>query len=525
MHTTGLVLLPPIIVLIMAFLLKRLQLALIIGLASAALIGTNFSFKAGGFLLGSRILEHFTDIDNIYTYSFLLFVGMIIVMINLSGGAQAFARRVTQKITSAKNAETTLIPISLSLFLDDYLNSLTVGSIMRPITDLFKIPRAKLAFLVHSLSGAIVILVPISSWVTMILSQLDQAGVQPIVGQETRIIADPFFIYLGIIPFIFYALLTILSVSFIVRRSISFGPMHTHETVAAETNNLFNGKQPIKQIDAQETHGSTLDLFIPLIVLVASVLIGIPYYGGYYLLGGQYSLLESFQRNNQTFFIMFIGSIAALVIGAIYSLIQKTISLQQIPTIIWQGINLMLNAVIIVGLASTLGYMLRVDLHTGNYLALLLFTFISLTLLPCIFFITACITSLILGTAWGTIALLIPIALPMITTLSEVGTPTTPDMLPILFPALGAILSGALFGDHTSPIAGATIVSATSTGSYPLDHSITQFPYALPTVIGSIVAFLLSGFLMEYGILINASISLTVGIITNFGLLTWLNKK
>lgn len=523
MQNTWLVLLPPIIVLISAFLTKRLHLSLIIGLVTASLIVTNGAFSDSALLIGKRLCTQLQDPDNLYMYSFLLIIGILIALINQTGGAQAFAKTITKHLTNARSAETSSLLLSCTLFLDDYLSNLTAGYVMRPITDRFSIPRAKLAFLVHSMTGPLVILIPVSSWVAMITSQLDQAGVS--THNAVKILADPFYVYIKSIPFIFYSFLLIASIWFIVRRSISYGPMHKHHIIARTTGNLFGGKTPIKDLsdNPPSSNSSIFDLVLPIITLIGSVIIGILYSGGYYLFGGTYTLIEALKNNNKTFTILFVASIVALGISLFFSLIRKKIMISTIPTLTKNGLQLMISPVLMLILAATLGLILRLDLHTGTYLAQLLLGSFSISLLPFMFFVVSLLTATITGTSWGAIALMLPIAIPMLTSFVSTTTPLLPAQIPILFPVLGAIFSGSVCGDHISPISETTIMASTSSGTYPIDHAHTQFPYTLPAIISSALAFVIVGLLINQNMWIMTLVPLGIGICCCFILLSLFN--
>lgn len=515
MLTSWFVLLPPLLVLAAVLITQRLNLSLIVGLLSAALIAGNGSLSESSSLLIKRIIGQITDPDNLYLYGFLLIIGIIIILFEKSGAAIAFAQRLTKRLKTAKSAQTSAIMLSSALFIDDYLSCLTTGYVMRPIMDRFAVPRAKLAYIIHSLSGPLVILAPISSWLALITSQLENAGVSPVSSPMTKILADPFYIYLKSIPYIFYSLILVASVWFIVRKGISFGSMKFHEVTAKQTGNLFGGKSPIaaSTISLKSEHkGSLWDLVIPLATLLITFVLGIAWAGGYWLFGGELSFLQSIQKNNQTSFVLCMASILTLMVTLILGFTKKTLTRHDIKTSCYEGISLMHTSVIMVFLASTLGLMMRQDLQTGAYLAQILYGIISVALLPLLFYLFSIATALITGSAWGTIALMVPIAIQMVITLLAVATPASPADVSILMPVLGAIFSGAVCGNHISPIAETTIMSANSAGCYPIDHAYTQFWYALPAIIGAGISFWLTGLLLHQSTLISLGISLGIGL-------------
>lgn len=513
---------PPFLVLVTACVTRKLNPSLIAGLISAAVIATDASLIGSINLLAKRFYEKLADIDTFYSYGFLIAIGTMITLIAYTGGVHALAKTIAPRLKRKSSAERYSFFLSMLLFIDDYLSNLTVGTVMRPLTDHIGIPRSKLAFLVHSLSGPLVILVPVSSWVAMITSNLHYAG----VGQENttaiKIYANPFFIYLSAIPFIFYSLILIASVWFIIHYNISYGPMQEHEQIAEQTGNLLGGKQsPVATIPIDhQTHGSLFDLIFPLSALIIGVVFGILYNGNCFIFGGTNSIMQALQQNNNPFAVLFFAGLGSLLLSLASAFIRKGITIASIPALFQDGFMLMIQAIIMITLASLLGAMLKSDLHTGEYLARTLLGSMSITILPFAFFLVALITAVMTGTSWGTIALLLPIAIPMLTATTTIPLPLDSSDIPFLFPVIGAIFSGAVCGDHVSPISETTIMAATSTASYPLDHAYTQIFYALPAIICSGISFLICGQLTGYSTSTNALLSLSIGLLSCLALLT-----
>ncbi len=519
MQLSWLSLVPPLIVICSAAIIRKLNTSLFIGIIAAGFIAANWSPTGTFTLVLERFWGRISDMDTIYLYAFLLTVGIIIALVNQTGGAIAFARTITKRLANSRAAQSSSMLLSFLLFIDDYLSILTVGHVMQPITDRFAISRLKLAFLVHSLAGSVVILSPVSSWVAAINAYLDQAGIGIEATENIKILADPFYIYLRTIPFIFYSFLIIGSVWFIIRKNIAFGPMKEHETSVQHSP----AQQP--NPTGEQTSGTIADLLLPIGILLFSVIIGIAYSGGYYLLGGKYTLLEAFKNNQETFLIMFVASILALAVGTLFGLARNTLAVQELPHITLRGIQLMYLPIVTIFLASTLGILMKDDLFTGRYLAYLLLGSVSVNLLPVMFFIVSLLTTLATGSAWGTFALMILIAIQMLVALLQIPVPADPATIPVLFPVLGAIFSGAVCGDHISPISETTIMTATSTNVSPFEHAYTQLPYALPAVLCTALAFLISGYLISYSAWINVSISLGVSMGLCLLLLLALNRK
>jgi len=513
-NPTWIVTLPPLLVLFFTILTKRLNISLVIGIVAGALIATHYDVGNSVMLIGRQITAKLGDVDTLFMYGFLLTLGIIIVLIEKTGGARAFARTLTKKITDSRTAETSSIVLSFFLFIDDYLSNLTVGTVMRPVTDKFRIPRAKLAYLVHSVSIPLIIIVPISSWMAWIISVLGNSGVAADHDHNLLIKADPFYVYLKSIPYIFYSFIALISLFFIVRWRLTYGPMGRHEKIARETGDLHGHDGGVKMGEAPfEKHDSMIDFLAPIVTFVLCFIVGILFGGGYHLFGGPHSLIEAFKHNNQTFLALFIASIISLTLGLTLAISRNKIKLMEFcKKIVPEGIDMMLQPVIMLTLALLLAAIMTDELHTGTYIGQLISASIPIRFMPCILFLSAATTAFLIGTSWGTIAIFIPIALPIIIAFGGIATPANPEMIPLLYPILGAILAGAACGDNISPISQTTFMAATSSGTKPLTHTATQLPYALPAIIGSAVAFLITGFLKDFSPAVTILISLAAGI-------------
>ena len=255
MQNNWLSIIPPLIVLVLAFTTRRVILSLLCGIISAALILNNFAPYQSLKTVISKIwttseLGSLTSWDafksnwSLFIFLFLLMLGMIIVLVNHSGGAYAYGNYIKKKLKTQKAVQTSSLTLSLLFFIDDHFSALTVGSVMHALTDRFNIARAKVAFLVDSMAAPLCILAPISSWAAYIIMQLKKSGVSSVAQNGTYVLADPFLVYLKTIPFIFYSIIMIASVWFLVRRNLSVGLMHKHEAIANKTGNLFAGKTP-----------------------------------------------------------------------------------------------------------------------------------------------------------------------------------------------------------------------------------------------------------------------------------------
>ncbi|KKP35774.1 MAG: Na+ antiporter NhaC [candidate division TM6 bacterium GW2011_GWF2_32_72] len=509
---------PPIVILLMATFSKKIIPSIIAGCIIACLLTTDFDIFEAAKLLFVR--SHISA-GTLMLFGFVFFVGIIIALINATGGATAFANLITKRIRSARQVESTSFLMAFILFIDDYLSTVTMGYVLQPLTDKFRIPRAKLAFLIHSLGSPVVVMAPISSWIAIITNQLEAAGVSNNPIFAPKFLADQFFVFLKTIPFLLYSILIITSAWIIVRFKLSFGPMAKQEIIASETGNVFGGKSPHK-IAHHETQkkSSIWDLFIPIITLVAGVFIGIPYTGGFWLFGGNNSLVQAFTKCPDIGPILFTSSLIALILGLIFGLWQKKVHFYSWPSLIKEGYNLMFSAILIVFTAGILGSILKNDLHTGQYLSYLLEPILNISFLPATLFLVSFLISLSIGTAWGTLAILIPIAIQMLSQMMGITGAIDLNQAILLCPTLGAVLSGAIAGNQISPISDTTFLTVACTGVYRNDHINTQLWYALPAIIFAFLGFLIMPSVLIYsfwkGMLLTTGFSIGLCVITLF---------
>ncbi|HLB41015.1 MAG TPA: Na+/H+ antiporter NhaC family protein, partial [Candidatus Babeliales bacterium] len=485
----------------------------------------NLELSTTIYLILASFKQQLADLDNWYAYAFVFITGIIVVLLNYSGGTIALARLITDRLKTAKSAQFAAVLLSCCFFIDDYLSCLAVGHIMRPITDRLRIPKANLAFLLAAIPAPLAIAVPISSWVGVIVSRFDQVGIS--LDHGTVIAVDPYTVFLQTIPFVFYAVIMLAGVWFLLYREISFGTLKHHETVAATTGNLFGGQAPlVTPADTPQfvAQCSLTDFLLPILALVSLIIVGVLYQGGYWLLGGTHTLIQVFQQQLNLFPVLFVAAASALSISLLAALVRHKIQWTNVPQIFRDGIKLMFSAILILLLAGVFGTLLREHLHTGEYLANLLLSHIDLIFLPLMIFVVTFLVATATGSAWGTLAIVVPLAVPMIVTLLQLATPLAPDLLYLLLPSLGAILSGAAAGDHFSPISGATVMSASSSGAYLIDHIKTQMEYATPMILATMVAYLVVGWLAPVHSFWGVSLALVAGLATCFGLLLLLHK-
>ena len=526
MLDSSIVLLPPVIVFLCAILTRNVIISLALGIVSASFIATNYQVMGTITLAGTRILSEAIDLDHLYTFLFLLLLGIIIQLLTHVGGIAAYTRIIRQYLTDARSVETTSLLLSCTFFIDDYLNSLTVGSIMRPLTDRFIIPRAKLAFLLNAMSPALCVLIPATSWVAMILMQLQISGVSN--TPNSLIFIDPFSVYIQMIPFLFYPMLIIFSAWLIVRLRLSFGVMNSYEKIAHATANLFGGKKPLTTFGAtspDEENGSLSDFIIPISTFMISILISLLYTGNFCGFGGDRSFFLALQ-NADIFVSLFIGTVMTLGISIAMFSVQGKLSANHLSSLTLSGINLTKNSLLLLLLAWTFTSLLKNDLQTGQYLAHLLIGTIPVFLLPLMFFITSTIVSASTGSAWGTIAIMVPLGVPLLVEFTHLITPGLLSHIAIFLPAVGGIISGSVAGGHFSPIADSMVLGTTSAQCYHLDAVQAQLTYSLPALVGALAAFLIAGLLMPISMWLASIASLITGLIlTTIILLTFNHLK
>lgn len=478
---------PPLLVMVIGYLTHRVVLSLVSGIILAALLAEHFALRTAGEAIAITLWQNFIDTSNLHIFIFLIFLGIIIVMLQFSGGAYAYTQYVKQKVKGKRGVETASLLLSTGLFLDDYLGALTVGSVMHPLTDAQKIPKVKIAFLVDSMACPFAILCPFSGWVAAVLGFLGENGISPMMTEKTLVLATPFTAYLAMLPFLFYSFILIATVWYIVQYKISFGLMKKHEIIAAETGDLYGGNKHhgcnIKAVEHNPHHTTLLEFFLPIAIMLLSFILGVTLSG-----------------NAATGLML--GGLITVVICLAFFIMRGRILIPEIPKVLSEGVKLMYSCIIVLLLAWTLGDFLRNQLHTGQYLAgLMLHSGISVTALPMIVFFAGCVITTTTGSAWGSAAMLFPIVIPLVLSMTNAPPLASIIDVPMLFVVLGAALSGCIAGNHVSPIGDTTIMSCLSTRANLKDHVYTQLQYALPGILITGLCFWMSGYLIEYGLI------------------------
>ena len=477
-------LVPPLVAIVLALITKEVYSSLFIGI----LVGG--FFYANGNPIGA--MEHILKdglVDTALADSwdmgilvFLIVLGTIVVLMNRAGGSAAFGRWASRHIKSKAGAQIATIILGIIIFVDDYFNCLTVGSVMRPVSDASRVSRAKLAYLIDATAAPVCIIAPISSWA---------AAVSGYVGDGQGLSA-----FIGAIPFNFYAILTIVMMFFLIIFKMDYGPMKKH-TLAAENGDIFNGMNPYTGTDEEELNpkGRVIDLILPIIILIVCCVLGLLYTGGAF---SDIDVITAFSDSDASTGLMY-GSVVALIIIIIYYLIRRSMKFKDAMAALPEGFKSMVPAILILTFAWTLKAMTD-SLGSTEFVASIMVGAEGITwFLPALIFLIAVIISFATGTSWGTFGILIPITLvafPMTTSLGVV--------------CMSAAMAGAVCGDHCSPISDTTIMASAGAQCDHVTHVSTQLPYALTVAGVSFVAYIIAGLIPNAAIVLPIAIVLMI---------------
>ncbi|RDU24843.1 Na+/H+ antiporter NhaC family protein [Anaerosacchariphilus polymeriproducens] len=478
---------PPLVAIVLALVNKEVISSLIVGILAGALI-----YSKGNIIemititcqvMGEKIG------GNAYILIFLGLLGAIVIVVTKAGGSAAYGDWAVKRITTRRGASLATIVLGCLIFIDDYFNCLTVGTVMRPVTDKHRISRAKLAYLLDATAAPVCIIAPISSWGASVATYMQQSGC------KNGMIA-----FITTIPYNLYAILTIVMIIIVCVTKLNFGPMKKFEKNAIENGDVFSNKEQAEEEYSSSnngTKGKVYDLVIPIVTLIIATILAMIYTGGGFT--GKCSISDSFGNCDAPLSLV-LGSFIALIITFILFIPRKIISFTDFMEGITEGIKSMVPAFTILILAWTISGICSKDyLNTGGFLGNLVNEFsFPVFILPAFIFIVAGFLGFATGTSWGTMAILIPIGAAI------TSTSNTADLL---YPVLGAILAGAVYGDHISPISDTTILSSTGAGCNHIDHVSTQIVYATVVAGCCLVGFLLSG------LLFNPYVSLLISII------------
>jgi len=485
---------PPILAITLAIITKEVYTSLLVGIFVGCLILTNFNPLIAFTKMFDIIFSKIGDAEwNVPNMIFICFLGALITVITAAGGSRAFAEWASSKIKNRAWAQAAAWLLGLFIFIDDYFNCLTIGAIMKPITDKYRVSRAKLAYILDSTAAPVCIIAPISSWIAYVTSIFAEQF------QATNLDLSPFQVFMQIIPWNFYALLTILMVGIICFTDLEFGPMARFEYRAINTGQLNEERGvPPSGDDLSgikvSSKGKASDLILPLVALIILTVIWMLYTGGFF--AGS-SLREAFANTNAVVSLAYAAFICVVFCGVLY-IPRGLLTFNDFMASVIQGMKSMIPTLVILALAWTLGG-ISSELGTGTYVADLFTENVSTALMPAIIFLISCFISFSIGSSYGTFAVMLPIAIPMAVAADA-----------HLLSMIAAVLAGGVFGDHCSPVSDTTIMSSSGASCHHIDHVTTQLPYAITVGVISLIGFLVGGFIQNIVIVLPLSIILLV---------------
>lgn len=490
---------PPVIAIGLALITKEVYSSLFVGILSGGIIyaaasGTGFegTFKA---VVQDGLITNLSNAYNVGILVFLVVLGIIVVLMNKAGGSRAYGEWAAAHIKGRRGAALSTFFLGVLIFVDDYFNCLTVGSVMRPITDKHNISRSKLAYLIDSTAAPICIIAPISSWAAAVSGTVE--GVNGIS------------LFINTIPYNLYAFLTILMVIFISASDTDYGPMKIHED-NAKNGDIFTTQNNTYEQDAQPVteRGRVIDLILPVAVLIVFCVVGMIYTGGFF---SGTDFVTAF-ANCDAAYGLSLGSISALIVIIAYYMFRRVLKFNECMDSIAAGFKQMVPAILILTFAWTLKTMTN-HLEAGAFVSGVVQSATALSvLLPVILFVVAIGLAFATGTSWGTFGILIPIVTSVFEAeLANVAqTGEIPSMVII---CISACLAGAVCGDHCSPISDTTIMASTGAQCDHVNHVSTQLPYALTVAAVCVVGYLLSGFVHNVFIVLGFSAALMLAVL------------
>lgn len=484
LYATIWALLPPLVAIVLALITKEVYSSLFVGIVVGALIYSGFKFEGTVTqIFEGGIIKVLSDSYNVGILIFLVILGSVVCMMNKAGGSAAFGRWASKKIHTRVGAELAAIVLGILIFIDDYFNCLTVGSVMRPVTDRHHVSRAKFAYLIDATAAPVCIIAPISSWAAAVSGFVE--------GQ------DGLAIFVRTIPYNFYAILTIVMMVGMVLMKTEFGAMKTHEINALNGDLYTTSARPYENATDDETpnpRGKVIDLVIPIVVLVICCVISMIYTGGFF---SGTDFVTAFSQSDASVGLA-MGSAFGLVFAIIFYMIRRVVNFRDCMGCIPEGFKAMVPAIMILTFAWTLKAM-------TDSLGAAVFVEEAMrsvaggieVILPAIIFLVGCGLAFATGTSWGTFGILIPIVV-------AVFEKSSPEMMII---SMSACMAGAVCGDHCSPISDTTIMASAGAQCDHVTHVSTQLPYAIVAAAVSFVTYIVAGFVKT------AWIALPVGIV------------
>ena len=472
-YSTFFSLLPPVIAIVLALNTKEVYTSLLVGIASGALLYANGNLELAlntlFFNEDGGMITKLSDSGNVGILAFLVMLGILVALMNKAGGSAAFGRWASTHIHSRAGAQFATLLLGVMIFVDDYFNCLTVGSVMRPVTDRQKVSRAKLAYLIDSTAAPICIIAPVSSWAAAVTSSVPEgSGI------------NGFTMFLRTIPYNYYAVMTVVMSLFLIFTGAEFGPMKLNEDNAKNGDLFTTADRPYGDDvdDGNDTNGHVIDLIAPVLVLIAACIFGMVYTGGFF---EGVDFITAFADCNASAGLV-LGSSIALLFTFVFYRVRSVMTFQDFAACIPEGFKAMVSPMLILSLAWTLSGMTGL-LGAKYYVANLLGNSAAALqyLLPFIIFLVAVFLAFATGTSWGTFSILIPIVCQAF-----------PDG-EMLVVSIAACLSGAVCGDHCSPISDTTIMASAGAHCSHVNHVSTQLPYAITAAACSAVCYVITG--------------------------------
>ena len=492
-------LLPPIVAIGLALITKEVYSSLFVGILTGGVV---YSAASGGGFSGmftavvqDGLIANLADSYNVGILIFLVVLGIIVVLMNKAGGSRAYGEWAAKHIKSRVGASIATFFLGVLIFVDDYFNCLTVGSVMRPVTDKHKVSRSKLAYLIDSTAAPVCIIAPISSWAAAVSGTVE--GVNGIR------------LFISTIPYNLYALLTLLMVIFVSVTNINYGPMKLHED-NAEKGDLFTTRNKVYEEDDEPatTKGKVIDLILPVVILIVLCVVGMIYTGGFF---DGTDFINAFANCNAAYGLS-LGSIGALIVIIGYFICRRVLTFLDCMDSIALGFKQMVPAILILTFAWTLKTMTNF-LDAGTFVSGIVESATAIQImLPLILFVVALGLSFATGTSWGTFGILIPIVTSVFST--ELANVTSTGEIPaMVIICISACLAGAVCGDHCSPISDTTIMASTGAQCDHVNHVATQLPYSLTVAAVSAVGYLLAGFVQNVFVVLGTSIVLMLAVL------------
>ena len=491
-------LLPAIIAIGLALVTKEVYTSLFVGIVVGGLLYADFNFeKTLTHVFSDGFVGALADGYNVGILIFLVILSILVVLMNKAGGSAAFGRWAAEHIKSRAGAQLAIIALGVLIFVDDYFNCLTVGSVMRPVSDKSRISRAKLAYLIDATAAPVCIIAPVSSWAAAVSSYVEDG--------------NGLYLFIKAIPFNFYAILTIAMMIFLAVTNLDYGPMARHEKNAREKGDVFSGVKAMADAAGETANpkGKVLDLVLPIVVLIVACVTGMIYSGGFFEGAG---FVEAFSDSDASVGLM-LGSAVALVVTVIYYLLRRVIPFKEIAASIPEGFKSMVPAILILTFAWTLKAMTD-SLGAKQFVEALVKGSAGgfQAFLPAIVFLIAVGLSFATGTSWGTFGILIPITLGVF-----------PLTAPLGVVCVSACMAGAVCGDHCSPISDTTIMASAGAQCDHVTHVSTQLPYAMTAAAASFIGYIFAGFVPNAAIALPVALAVMVGML--FAMKAILSRK